>query len=225
MIHDQLSNILRSSDSMTKTILISTIIALTAVGITSAYALTTVDSDLDVTGTISGIGTVPIGTVLDWWCPLGCTIPDGFVIADGSVVNDSESPLNGETLPNLTNKFIKGVAVSNLDTMGGTSTHSHSHNHPSTPSSNSGSNHFHQHDHPVVTSTFNSVGHTHSVNPPSTPTTFDTHNHRWSKLGSDEDWDTWDSDGNLKLMTPWTNGQRWKSKTHDALDKWNGYCW
>ena len=36
---------------------------------------------------------VPVGTVLDWFCVDPCTIPNGFALADGSIVDDKSSPL------------------------------------------------------------------------------------------------------------------------------------
>ena len=69
---------------------------------------------------------VPVGTVLDWWCSTDCTIPEGYAIADGSTVTDPDSPLFGETLPDLSDRFVKGVtSTSGIGTTGGSSTHSH----------------------------------------------------------------------------------------------------
>jgi len=180
---------------MNKQILISTIIALSAVGITSAYAInldlkadTTVTGDFDVTGTISGIGTVPIGTVLDWWCSSDCTIPDGFVIADGQLISDSASPFDGENVPDLTDTFIHGVTnVGNVGTTGGSSSHSHTVNPPSTPSQSAGS-------------------HTHTVDPDNINLPFEEHNHRWGKIDSDEKVITFDSAGGFITIQDWTDG-------------------
>jgi len=128
---------------MNKTILIGIIAAFGITGISTAYAInldlkadTTVTGDLGVTGTISGIGTVPIGTVLDWWCSSDCTIPDGFAIADGSTVSDPESPFDGDALPDLTDTFIRGTTnVNDVGQTGGSQMHSHpitdpGHGHP-----------------------------------------------------------------------------------------------
>jgi len=180
---------------MTKTILISTIIALTAVGITSAYAInldlkadTTVTGDLDVTGTISGFGTVPIGTVLDWWCSIDCTIPDGFVIAKGQLISDSASPLDGKNVPDLTDTFIRGVTnVGNVGNTGGASSHSHSVDPPSTPTSSTGS-------------------HSHTVDPPLSATITDSHNHEWGNIDNLERVNTFDSTGFSTVMEAWGDG-------------------
>jgi len=181
---------------MNKTILISTIIALTAVGITSAYAInldlkadTTVTGDLGVTGTISGIGTLPIGTVLDWWCSIDCTIPDGFAIADGSLVSDAASPFNGENLPDLTDKFVRGTtSVGNVGNTGGTLSHSHTHDHESQATSKAGN-------------------HQHTVNPPPI-TVSGSHNHVWSRYTGDDSriWRAWNSGGTTTFeMINWPN--------------------
>ena len=164
----------------------------------------TVGGDHTITGTYSGIGIVPIGTVLDWWCPLGCTIPDGFVMADGQLISDAASPFDGQNVPDLTNTFVKGVTPTNLDTTGGTSTHSHSHDHANAVSSSAGAAHTHSHDHDNTGTSNNNGNHVHSVNPPNSPT--DTHNHAWARLGADEDWDSFNIDGNTEPMITWTNG-------------------
>lgn len=82
------------------------------------------------------VAEVPIGTVIDWWRPdASWPVPEGFKICDGSVVDDADSPLDGETLPNLNDRFIRGVTnPSNIGTSGGIETHSHTvdlpwHNH------------------------------------------------------------------------------------------------
>ena len=59
---------------------------------------------------------VPVGTVISWWRPDASTpLPsDEWAIADGSVVADPESPLYGQTLPDLTDRFIMGVAAADI---------------------------------------------------------------------------------------------------------------
>ena len=39
----------------------------------------------------------------------GRTIPGGFLVCDGSVVLDKESPFQGERLPSLIDRFIMGI--------------------------------------------------------------------------------------------------------------------
>ena len=118
----------------------------TTIESTLTVGLTTIDSatgNVVVGGTISGIGTVPIGTVLDWWCSADCTIPDGFVIADGQLISDSASPFDGENVPNLSDTFIRGVTnVGDVGNSGGSVDHFHTHDHSTDVTSNSAS---HQH--------------------------------------------------------------------------------
>jgi len=196
---------------MNKTILISTIIALTAVGITSAYAInldlkadTTVTGDFGVTGTISGVGTVPIGTVLDWWCSVDCTIPDGFVIADGQLISDAASPFDGENVPDLTDTFIRGVTnVGNVGNTGGASSHVHFMQ-----------NHAHI--------TFNDGAHSHSVNPSlaSTGLTDSVHNHEWAQIDALERWRTWESNGfTVQTIVEWNNGMDTVGAGHFPLSR------
>lgn len=56
---------------------------------------------------------VPVGGVIDWWRPMDdderFPIPAGFMICDGSLVVDPESPLNGYQLPDLNQRFIYGT--------------------------------------------------------------------------------------------------------------------
>lgn len=53
----------------------------------------------------------PVGTVKLFWDANGTlSIPDGWMVLDGSVVSDTASPLDGTTLPNMTNKYAVGKA-------------------------------------------------------------------------------------------------------------------
>jgi len=52
---------------------------------------------------------VPIGTILPFVCAIN-PLPAGWHLCDGSVINDPASPLNGYTLPDLTDsRFLAGV--------------------------------------------------------------------------------------------------------------------
>jgi hypothetical protein len=76
-------------------------------------------------GTIEGFGTVPIGAVLDWWVPQGSNLPlpSNFVICDGRMISDPQSPFNGKNAPNLVKRFTYGVnAVSAIGSTGGNET-------------------------------------------------------------------------------------------------------
>jgi hypothetical protein len=77
-------------------------------------------------------GKVPIGGVVDWYRPNSSfPIPDGYMIADGSIVTDSESPLLNEALPDLRSKFVRGAAALNeIGATGGLASHSHGVNMP-----------------------------------------------------------------------------------------------
>ena len=98
----------------------------------------TYDADLDgrVDESAVDIRSVPVGAVIDWWRPDDTyPIPENFKICDGSAVNDTESPLNGVTLPDLTHQFIRGVTdPAEIGTAGGAADHQHTvditaHNH------------------------------------------------------------------------------------------------
>lgn len=74
---------------------------------------------------------VPVGSVISWWRANADTpLPSGeWMIADGSVVSDPESPLNGKTLPDLRNRFVMGVSATEIGITGGTNTLNLSHQH------------------------------------------------------------------------------------------------
>ncbi len=58
---------------------------------------------------------VPIGAVIDWWRPNNTfMVPEGFKICNGQIIDDSDSPLDGHTLPNLLDKLVKGVTDPSL---------------------------------------------------------------------------------------------------------------
>ena len=47
-----------------------------------------------------------------WWSD--GTVPAGWAVCDGSAISNAASPLNGKATPDLRNKFVRGVANSNL---------------------------------------------------------------------------------------------------------------
>lgn len=68
---------------------------------------------------------VPVGGVIDWWRPIEdderFPLPDGFMICDGTLVSDPESPLNGFQLPDLNQRFIYGTTnLAEIGAVGGT---------------------------------------------------------------------------------------------------------
>lgn len=78
-----------------------------------------------------GIGIVPIGAVVFWFKSL-TGVPSllpSFVECNGQVLADGDSPLNGQTIPNIngsgggTQKFLRGATTSGGT--GGTETHVH----------------------------------------------------------------------------------------------------
>ena len=59
---------------------------------------------------------IPIGTILDWWGPSmsntkSISLPRGFVLCDGNMIEDQESCFFGERAPNLHHMFMKGVGM------------------------------------------------------------------------------------------------------------------
>lgn len=83
----------------------------------------------DLNDTI-GDTTPPIGTIMAWLADFAgtpATLPDGWVLCDGSVLSDSDSPLNGQTIPDINGnqQFIRGVSGATGGT-GGSETHTHS---------------------------------------------------------------------------------------------------
>ena len=72
----------------------------------------------------------PIGTILPWAKSFTGvpSIPDGYLECDGSAISDSDSPLNGETLPDLnggTYRMLRGATTSGGT--GGDDTWDHGH--------------------------------------------------------------------------------------------------
>jgi len=69
----------------------------------------------------------PIGTIVAWLKNYTNTpsLPEGWVECNGQVINDAESPYNGQTAPNLNgnNRFLRGNTTSGGT--GGSETHSH----------------------------------------------------------------------------------------------------
>jgi hypothetical protein len=87
---------------------------------------------LGIVGNTIGIGTnfvqqPPIGAIVAWAKTLTGvpqTLPSGWVECDGSVLSMDGSPLDGETIPDLTgSKFLRGNATSGGT--GGSATHAH----------------------------------------------------------------------------------------------------
>lgn len=73
-------------------------------------------------------GNLPIGSVIAWHKSITgapATMPGCWVECNGQTLSDSDSPLDGQTLPNLNgnNNFLRCATTSGGT--GGTATHSH----------------------------------------------------------------------------------------------------
>lgn len=93
--------------------------------LTWATGGTVIASDMN---TSFGKAIPPIGSVM-FWCKsftgVPGTLPTGWVECNGATISDSDSPLNGQTLPTLNtgNRFLRGNSTSGGT--GGAETHSH----------------------------------------------------------------------------------------------------
>jgi hypothetical protein len=85
-----------------------------------------------ITSMPPGAAGVPIGTVIDWWRPRNTDpLPGSYAICDGSTVTDAESPIYGMVLPDLTDRFVRGITNPGVlpiegYTTGGADMHAHS---------------------------------------------------------------------------------------------------
>ncbi|MCP4566884.1 MAG: hypothetical protein GY841_04805 [FCB group bacterium] len=119
------------------------------------------DQDGQIDENAVAVLSVPVGAIIDWWRPdNSLPLPDNFQICDGSLVDDIESPLNGHTLPDLTQLFVKGITdVNDIGVTGGSVDHQHTIDNPE---------HDHDvvvdHDHPNMEISLSSSGnHSHSI--------------------------------------------------------------
>jgi len=149
-------------------------------------------------------GAVPLGAVIDWWRPnADFPLPEGYQICDGSTVTDPTSPYVNFVLPDLSDKFVRGVSDTSLiGQINGTATHTHSVDPPSTGSSSY--THTHSVNPPNTGTTSDS--HTHSVNPLARTSTTDTHNHIYTYFNTSENWWTYDVNGNSFAAVNWSDG-------------------
>ena len=117
IVMDQANNVGIGTNNPTEKLSVSGTIESTSGGVKFP------DGSLQATAAIS----IPIGTVIDWWRPDDSfPVPVNFQIADGSVVGDPESSLDGQTLPNLVDKFVLGIATPDqIGTAGGSANHMH----------------------------------------------------------------------------------------------------
>lgn len=55
---------------------------------------------------------IPVGTIVDWLPPTpGAAPPAGWMICDGSTVNDAASPYNGTHVPDLRGRVTRGITT------------------------------------------------------------------------------------------------------------------
>jgi hypothetical protein len=147
------------------------------------------DGSLQSSAVVGG-GVLPIGAVIDWWRPdTSFPIPEGFAICDGSELDDPESPLDGVTLPNLSNRFVRGVTdTTQIGMIGGTNSHNHSTSI--------------DHDHASFSVSVN-LSHNH---PAFTTAAGGEHVHMWSYFTTGEDWYSFNSNGSARAMRNWGDG-------------------
>ncbi|VVB59068.1 Uncharacterised protein [Candidatus Anstonella stagnisolia] len=94
----------------------------------SGVAIIASDLNTSIQGTAP-----PIGSIVAWlksYTNAISSLPAGFVECNGQTLSDADSPLNGDTIPNLNNasaagvKYLKGNTTSGGT--GGAVTHTHS---------------------------------------------------------------------------------------------------
>ncbi len=144
---------------------------------------------------------IPLGGILDW-IPYDQSLPEGFVQCDGSLITDPSSPYFNESLPDLQGKYIKAVALENIDTTGGSSTHRHGVNFPNYNTTNA--NVTHEHTAAQLNVLTSSEPHSHQLTFPSVSS--ETHNHEWAKLNDNENWRSFDGNGDGIEMVNWSDG-------------------
>lgn len=139
------------------------------------------------------IGVVPVGAVIDWWRPDDSfSIPAGYAVADGSVLDDPQSPLHGRKLPDLRGAFVRGADTSGIGATGGSASHTHTTDLP-------------VHDHTV------SVDHDHDA-------ISSIHSHRWAVWDrSALQWESFNSSGNGFVLMDWSNGMDSEGVGHYPL--------
>jgi hypothetical protein len=71
-------------------------------------------ASLSVTLPVPPLGGVPIGSILPYIGPLNL-LPSGWRLCDGKVVDDPDSALRGQTLPNLVDqRFLMGTNADDM---------------------------------------------------------------------------------------------------------------
>lgn len=107
--------------------------AINAATATSAINAGLATNSLNLGGIVATnvmLGLVPVGSILPFYGSVG-TLPSNWRLCDGSIVSDSQSPFNGQSLPNLREMFLRGTSSGSawpVGSTGGTDTtpaHSH----------------------------------------------------------------------------------------------------
>ncbi len=151
--------------------------------------------------------SIPVGTVIEWWRPnADFPIPTGYKICDGSMIDNLQSPINGQTTPNMTDRFVVGT---NDPLEAGDLLGSPTHTHNLSVSGNSISAFNHNHVFNYGTIYTNSGGnHVHEVIPSSgTLTSASDHSHAWANfVNSSKAWKSYNAAGNSIDVIDWGNG-------------------
>ncbi len=152
---------------------------------------------------------VPIGMVLEWWRPhANFPLPDGYVLCDGSLITDPESPFNGLTIPNLLDGFVKGVTDTSLIGTEETGIHSHNFDPPNVTLGSAGA---HSHSLNFSVNLNYEGNHIHTIPEGEILTSSYGHRHRWSAFYLDDkifpvpDEYEW-YDGDFTYMMTWVDG-------------------
>ena len=88
----------------------------------------------DANVSLSGVGSIPTGTIIWWACPSGtaCTAgdtPAGFKVCDGSVIAAAGSVWDGQFAPDLIDRFAMGAVLGQNQAQGGANSTDASHSH------------------------------------------------------------------------------------------------
>lgn len=151
--------------------------------------------------------STPIGSIIDWWRPnANFSIPAGYVICDGSAINDVLSPLNGNLTPDFTDKYVLGTSnPEEAGQSGGSADHLHS----LSKTVNSGSTFNHRHAFNYsFTLVSNEGNHSHTtIGQTGTLFNNNTHNHTVASYDQgNKIWSSRNASGNLVEIIDWGDG-------------------
>jgi hypothetical protein len=94
----------------------------------SLDSITKVDNktiSINENGEIEAVLDMPVGSIIAWASHIHATLPENWVLCDGSVISDERSLINGVTTPNLNgdHRFLRGASSSGGT--GGSEEHNH----------------------------------------------------------------------------------------------------